>query len=191
MVDKRLLRSRKAIEEAFLRLLMKKKYEDITVADIVKEADYSKTAFYNNFADKAELLDSMSKKIAEEIMDDLIKCALEAKEMPMELTDDRRAMSLQHITAPYDTVYLHKDYFLAMHHAFGPMGVNYVFRHLLEMQKGEELFKQYSRKDIDIDLFNYAHLWDIIGAVSWWIANDFKYSAKYMGLQQFLRLTNI
>lgn len=191
-LDKRMQRSRKAIEDAFLRLMMQKNYNDITVADIVKEADYSKTAFYNNFKDKEDLLNCMNKKVADDIMEVLRQHALISMEEPPESEEARKSMCLRHITAHYDTVYRHRDYFTAMHHSFGSLGVSYVFQHIFEMQEKEEVaFKQYSQTEIEPSLFNYAHLWDLIGCISWWVINDFKYTASYMGMQQYLRLTSI
>lgn len=191
-LDKRMQRSRKAIEDAFIRLMMQKTYDNITVADIVKEADYSKTAFYNNFLDKEDLLDSINKKVADDIMQILRQHALISMEELPDSEEARKTMCLQHITAHYDTVYRHRDYFTAMHRSFGSLGVSYVFRHILEMQEKEEVvFKQYSQTELDPSLFNYAHLWDLIGCISWWVINDFKYSPSYMGMQQYLRLTYI
>ncbi len=52
----RIEKSRKYISDAFLYLLKDKKYEDITINDIVEKAGVSRMTFYRQFYDKKEIL---------------------------------------------------------------------------------------------------------------------------------------
>lgn len=65
------------IEQAFLRLMTQKSYMDITVTDIVQEANVARVSFYRNFASISEVLDSISRRW---IMDEM-------KETPEEIID--------------------------------------------------------------------------------------------------------
>ena len=47
--DKRVMRSRKVMIDAFEHLLRAKPYEDITVTDIAREADVDRKTFYKHF----------------------------------------------------------------------------------------------------------------------------------------------
>ena len=53
------------IEQAFLRLMTQKSYMDITVTDIVQEANVARVSFYRNFASISEVLDSIADATAE------------------------------------------------------------------------------------------------------------------------------
>ena len=65
------------IEQAFLRLMTQKSYMDITVTDIVQEANVARVSFYRNFASISEVLDGVSRRW---IMDEM-------KETPEEIID--------------------------------------------------------------------------------------------------------
>lgn len=68
--DMRVIRTQRSIRAAFLRLLAEKKYENITVQDIAKEAFVNRNTFYLHYIDKADLLE----KLSTECLDDLQKC---------------------------------------------------------------------------------------------------------------------
>jgi len=57
--DRRALYTKKAIQEAFLRIKRTKKYNEITVADICREAEISRGTFYAHFSNIMEVLDTL------------------------------------------------------------------------------------------------------------------------------------
>ena len=67
-VDKRVLRSRRVMVEAFERLLATKPYEAITVTDIAREADVDRKTFYKHFGSIDGLLAYMLDRHVEEIV---------------------------------------------------------------------------------------------------------------------------
>ena len=63
------LRSRRLIRQAFLELLREKKFEKITVTDIVKRADINRSTFYAHYPDVLGLV--------EELVNDVVDKSLE------------------------------------------------------------------------------------------------------------------
>ena len=61
-------RTQKAIVDAFNRLISVKRFDDITVADIIVEADVSKATFYRYFHDKYDVMNSNYKDLLDEFM---------------------------------------------------------------------------------------------------------------------------
>src|SRR6202453_5245956 len=59
-VDPRILRSRRMLMEALVRLLNKKEFEDISVQEIADEATLNRATFYLHYPDKGALLQAMS-----------------------------------------------------------------------------------------------------------------------------------
>lgn len=66
-MDKRQVKTRLKIYDAFKGLLEEKKYEDISVKEILGRSGVSRTAFYANFESKDHLLVKLSDLIFEEV----------------------------------------------------------------------------------------------------------------------------
>lgn len=64
--------TREAICSAFILLLKELPYHKITVTDLVKKAGVSRTAYYNNYHEKQEILDDLVDSLIYEINDALV-----------------------------------------------------------------------------------------------------------------------
>jgi AcrR family transcriptional regulator len=58
--DPRILRSRRMLMEALVRLLKKKEFEDVSVQEIADEATLNRATFYLHYPDKNALLQAMT-----------------------------------------------------------------------------------------------------------------------------------
>src|SRR6185436_15529305 len=54
--DRRIRRSQLLLQNALLALLKEKRYEDISVQDIIERADVARSTFYVHYVDKDDLL---------------------------------------------------------------------------------------------------------------------------------------
>ncbi|BFH62366.1 TetR/AcrR family transcriptional regulator [Paenibacillus azoreducens] len=68
-IDPRIVRTRKLIMDAFVLLLKKHDFKDITIGDITSEATVNRATFYYHFTDKHDLLD---KVLREDLMTKVI-----------------------------------------------------------------------------------------------------------------------
>ncbi len=60
--DLRVVKTRRSIEEAFLRLLRARRFNQITVQDVVDEALVNKGTFYRHYHDKYDLADQLKRE---------------------------------------------------------------------------------------------------------------------------------
>ncbi len=66
-VDRRIVKSQKAIQNAFLEILLKDGLDAVTVKDITEKADVSRKTFYLHYTDKYALLDAIVDQQLEEL----------------------------------------------------------------------------------------------------------------------------
>jgi AcrR family transcriptional regulator len=73
-MDRRQRKTKNAIFQAFTTLLEQKPYSELTVQDIIDEADISRSTFYAHFETKDELLKAMCTDIFEHVFSPEITC---------------------------------------------------------------------------------------------------------------------
>ena len=83
-LDRRQKKTRDAVFQAFSKLLEKKRYENITVQEIIDEANIGRSTFYAHFETKDELLRSMCTDIFHHVF---------TEELPQEADHDYSAGS--------------------------------------------------------------------------------------------------
>lgn len=69
-MDRRQQKTRRAVFSAFEELIAKKRYEEITVQDIVDLADIGRTTFYAHFETKDSVLDALCADLFAHIFDE-------------------------------------------------------------------------------------------------------------------------
>ena len=86
-MDRRQQKTRKAVFQAFTRLLEHKNYNSITVQEIIDEADIGRSTFYSHFETKDDLL----KALCTEIFDHVFSHEL-MKEKTHDFSEDEKGM---------------------------------------------------------------------------------------------------
>lgn len=71
--DKRIQRSKEMLTSTFIDLLEHKDFNDISVTEIVKTANYNRGTFYNNFGTKEYLLDEIIQETLDELKSEIRK----------------------------------------------------------------------------------------------------------------------
>lgn len=169
-MDRRQKKTRDAIFKAFGRLLESKKYEHITVQEIIDEADIGRSTFYAHFETKDMLLKEMCRDIFDHIFEDKI-CEYSAGKDDLET---KLAHILWHL-----------------------QNNNCNICGLLSSQSGD-LFLQYLKEQLTIlfkmylaefhadtpeDFLLYQLVGSFAEAIKWWVNNKMQHSpeqiAKY------------
>lgn len=180
--DKRLERSRTAIVNAYIKLLFGAKDQDITVSDIIRESDYSKTAFYNNFGCKEELHTYVIQSVGDKLLRALLNHSNTSAPHMVDFIPQEQS---NHLLAAYTTVYENRDIYRALFKGSGLLGLEEVLNYVLKQL--DMTTAEYLADNVNQNLWKYTHIWEIMGHIVWWILNDFSYTPEYIARQHYER----
>lgn len=108
MTDRRIRKTQKALQEAFIQLVMEKELNQITIKELCARADINKSTFYLHYRDiydlasalKGRLLDDSYAIIAEYDVLDFISCSPEIWERILQLFRDNNCAYLPFLNSP-------------------------------------------------------------------------------------------
>ena len=67
-IDIRIIRTKRAIETAFIEILSEKSFSKITIEEICKKANVNRMSFYNHYEDKYDLLNVVINNVKEALI---------------------------------------------------------------------------------------------------------------------------
>ncbi|MBP1995522.1 TetR/AcrR family transcriptional regulator [Paenibacillus eucommiae] len=171
--DRRIIRTKEAINKAFLELFSEKELEQITINDIAERANVNRGTIYLHYSDKYDLLD----KCIEQHLNILITFCSK-NELNREIST---------LVSDLKPVF---DYFEANFLFFSAMFTNQrttVFRERLlqfvATNVREKLDRQNLQPDIDNEVNAQFMASAFIGILEWWIRNEMPHSPAYMADQ--------
>lgn len=86
MPDRRIVKTKAAIREAFISLLDQKRLEDITVTELAKEADIQRKTFYLHYNNINEIVEEIEQVVVEMIADATKDLTVDSREYFAQLT---------------------------------------------------------------------------------------------------------
>ena len=159
--DRRVRRTRRALHEALIELVLEKGYERISVREILDRADVVRSTFYAHYQDKDALLFSCF------------------EEMLGQLRDATGALPPADIARPAELLYEHAYEHRMVYRALcGRQGGNLVAGHLQRMV-GQVLTEHLSGplaeagSGLPVDLVVEHYTNTTLGLLGWWVAHDF------------------
>lgn len=179
--DRRVRRSRRAIMDAFDRLIIARPLEEITVSAIAREADVDRKTFYHHFGTIDGMLDSMAEEIVCDLLDGVDRATREGRaETPRDsaLTDGAASRALAERTLT--------DFFEALAERLGKnvvLGRRYcehVPTDLLFDHLSRPLAKQVSARGLMVDGMSAEELDMVLSFIlgglfslfRWWLLSD-------------------
>ena len=169
-MDRRQKKTRDAIFQAFSKLLGKKRYEHITVQEIIDEADIGRSTFYAHFETKDELLRSMCTDIFHHVF---------TEELPQEADHDYSAgsksleLKLGHIL--YHLKEHHRDLKGILSSESGALFMRYFKEYL------QDLFGRYMtdfQAKVPPDYLLNHLVGSFAETVKWWITGKMEYTPE-------------
>lgn len=178
-MDKRQIKTRRAIFQAFNELLAEKSYSDITVQDIIEKADIGRGTFYAHFGKKDDLLNELSRDVFNSVFE--CKCDGECIHDKDEKKHDFKSMvehTLVHIKAV-------REKFYNLFQCDGREVFMDVFKIYLKELFRDSLFEDgvsyFGNVDEEIVLEVLESAF--IGILEHWVASEFKLSEEELATQ--------
>lgn len=168
-MDRRVKKSRKAIESALIKLMSEKDIEEITIDSIANLADVSRGTVYLNYQDKYDILE---KCIDSEINKLVQSC------IPPDVDDQKNLNEQTLLLRTFMYIESHSSIFITL---FKSKGVQSFHNKLLTIIR-DQMLSQVSltgiNKDVNREIFTQFWAGAIIGLIEWWVKNSFPYSSE-------------
>ncbi|MEC0111521.1 TetR/AcrR family transcriptional regulator [Paenibacillus taichungensis] len=171
-IDRRIIKSQKAIKSALVELMSEKNFDEITLQDISNRADVSRRTIYLHYLDKYDLLD----KIIEEHIEELKRlCEIQSEEEN---------------TSWFD--YFHENQFF-FNSLLSSKGASFFRSQLLEFVVSDMRSTWKRRLEGENKGINDAVLLQFfgtayVGIVEWWFRNDMPHPPCFMEEQMGILL---
>lgn len=188
-MDKRSIRSRLAIEKSLIELLQKYDLEDITVTRLLDKAGYSRTAFYNNYLDIYDCLETILDAQAELLYQSMQPTMADSISHAGPRQIERGNLHELVFRTPYETVYANKDVYMLLCNRLPQSWLNTFINKVVDRMtvSNEYIARGYEADFINPELWIWSHFWETMGRVVYWIKQGMIYSPEYMGRQQYLK----
>jgi AcrR family transcriptional regulator len=167
------------ISEAFLTIMAKQKYSDISVVDIAEQANINRSTFYAHFIDKEDLLDTIVNEKFQLLDDVLNKRCVDMDVVPSFAEPDPIFAVL------FEHIFEHDEFYRVML-LINPVG-NFSTR-LNEMIKAH-FFQRITRiglnqkVQVPLDILLDHLSFSTSGIIHKWLENNKIYSPHHMALQ--------
>lgn|SRR5690606_17811649 len=166
-LDRRAVRTRRALRDALIALILEKGYDAITVQDITDYADLNRGTLYLHYRDKQDLLLSSS----EEMYDDLVAqlTPVSPENLTVDVPERNLTLIFQHVAA-------NADFYRVM---LGDHGVPAFVRRLRHVIEHWGLARFEALRALGMPLTSLPVKFvvsytsgAIIGVIEWWLEND-------------------
>ncbi len=174
-MDRRVLRTRKWLQQSFLELLQEQAFETITVQEISDNADIARVTFYRHYHDKDDLLQDFLKQFFEEL-DPLLLSPLDFSE------DEVGSIAQKNLTTLYQHVSTKQQLFKAVLLSAISAPVRKQWREAivkqveLAMQSADDQSRLGENASVIANLMAEG----VIGVMIWWLEKDCHISAEQL-----------
>jgi AcrR family transcriptional regulator len=169
--DPRVKKTRRGLREAFIRLIMQKGYESISIQDIANEAETARITFYRHYGDKEGLL---------------LDCLNVLYDQLVEKTGQKRLAGAPQDYYPAQVFYEHlgeqEELYRILFSSVGAKPILERLRHYLAGRVIEDLaiFSSNIRPDIPDEIIAFHIVSALIGLGIWWLEQNKPYPVDYM-----------
>lgn len=175
-IDRRVVKSKRDMKDAMISLMQKKDFKEISISDIVRNADLNRGTFYKHYQYKEDLLT--------EIMDEVITDLTESFREPYK---DIEVFEFNSLTTSaikvFDHVHKYANFYSLMIQTNTLANFQHKFCHILKELALNDLIDDLPNPKTNRELHASYQAYAILGLIIEWITGGFKYSSGYMAEQ--------
>ena len=170
--DLRVIKTKRGLRDAFIRLLLYKGYDAISIQDIATEAEVARVTFYRHYRDKEELLVDCLNVIYEEV----------AKRVNQVSVDDDFEQAYLPLYIFYEHIQEEEAIYKVLFSSRGTQVVIERLRKLFADRAKKQITERFPEKQLQVplDILAYHSASAQVGLAIWWLENDKPYSPEYM-----------
>ncbi len=173
-IDRRKVRTRRALQDALVALILDKGYDHVSVSEIADHADVGRATFYLHYKDKDDLLFETLNSTVRGFMDEISRYPMMI--MDLENTDV--------IRKAFEFALENSDLFRVMMRGHGPFSTTLRMQELIaefiQEKTSERLGSQNMKPQIPMDILANFFAGALITSILWWLENDTGYTAEEM-----------
>lgn len=175
-IDRRILKSKTALQEALLSLMKTMEFKEITVKNIVEFAQLNRGTFYKHYQYKEDILN--------EIIDDVTSDLITSYRDPYKDKDTIMISQLNsNAVKVFDHVQKYANFYTLIVHSHVLTGFQEKICNILRELILKDLSYLMPADNINKELIASYHAYAIFGMIMEWINGGFKYSPNYMAEQ--------
>ena len=165
--DRQSQRTRQALGEALLALMMEKGYRAVSIKDIIDRANVGRSTFYAHYADKDELFESLLKRIVEMLIQHTPPAIMERNPFFPSLG------LFQHVQQQW------KLYKLLSWEAGNTLHINQLQRSLSD-QIEQLIAAEGKTYDLPVPVLASFLTGSLLSLLNWWLNNKMEYTPEQM-----------
>jgi AcrR family transcriptional regulator len=196
-IDRRILRTRRSLRQAFYALILEKGYDSVTVGEVTDRADLGRTTFYLHYRDKEDLLMESVRDLVNGLIAQLAQVPLDHWEQP-ETSQIAQELPLTAITYAFQHVAQNAVLYRIILRGEGTFSASQRVRDIIIRAITEFIESVTTRQSLvfnpqlplDVFLNGLAGAW--IGLVTWWLEQERPYTPEQMAVmydKMFMRST--
>jgi AcrR family transcriptional regulator len=175
--DLRVIKTKRGLRDAFLRLLLNKGYDAISIQDIATEAEAARVTFYRHYKNKEELLVDCIDTIYEGF----------AKQIRQVSDQELRQGYPPPVLAVYKQIQEDGQIYRILSTSRAGQLLTKRLTQLFMERIIVQMETRFTEKQLQapIEIMAYHMASSMMGLVDWWIENEYPYSPEYMAQISF------
>ena len=181
-LDRRVARTRRALQNALIQLILEHGYDNVTIEEITERADLGRTTFYLHFTDKEDLL----MQAIDTICDDFIQ---EHKAVLSKI-DQKENLSREELPVNFEPGILYHifshardnaNFYKVMLRGEGGAKVSRRFTSIIQDETSKRLRSlQKHKSKVPEEVFSVMFAGNLITLITWWLENNQPYPIETM-----------